>query len=202
MVQEQILSSAFRLFSQYGIRKVTMNDIARQMNISKKTLYQFFDNKESLLASGLEYRAQMLYNLWEELAQGPYTVLDTILLLFNELVKNTHWYSDRFFDELELFPKAIAQKRIQSKLFELRCLELIDRGIREGVFERDVNYGIVVKLARKHLNMHLPSRSFANYSPHEVYSTTLNVFLRGICTDKGRAILDRWRLSDPQYQAR
>ncbi len=192
MVREQILSAAFSLFSQYGIRKIGMNDIARQMNISKKTLYRFFANKESLLVSGLEYRAKMLFNLWRELSQGPYTVLDTLLLLSDELMKHTHWYTEKFFEELELYPKANAQRKIQNKLFEQQCLELIACGISEGVFEPDVNYGIVVKLAHKHLCMHLPSRSFAAYSPVEVYNTTLEVFLRGICTDKGRKILDRW----------
>lgn len=195
MVREQILVTAFDLFSQYGIKKVSMSDIAQTANISKRTLYQLFEDKESLLVDGIDYRINRYQTLWEELEKGPYTVLDTILLFFREVMNQPKWCTQKFYEELKLFPKAAERDKIQNKQFEAKCMAVIHRGVEEGVFEKDQNYGIVVKLARQHLKLSYPSRTFSGYSNIEVYNTILFAFLRGICTDKGRQILDRWFVS-------
>ncbi len=195
MEREQIMSAALDLFSQYGIRKVSMNDIARDLNISKRTLYQHFDDKETLLAKGLEYRDKQFIDLWKELENGPYTVLEAILLLFREMMKRPKWYSRKFYEELEFFPKASEDRRNRGKVFENELMKILKRGVDEGVFEEQIHFGIVVKLAKTHIKMYYPSRAFSGYSNTEVYETILFAFLRGICTDKGRAILDRWFVS-------
>lgn len=195
MVREQILSTAFDLFSQYGIKKVSMNDIARTANISKRTLYQQFEDKETLLVDGLDHRNNQYISLWKELEKGPYTVLETILLFYREVMNRPKWFTQKFYEELKLYPKAVERKNMQNRLFEQQCMEIIRRGVKEGVFEEDLNFGIVVKLAHQHLKMSNPSRSFSGYSNTEVYNTILFAFLRGICTEKGRLILDRWFVS-------
>ena len=48
------MSTAFNLFSQYGIKNVSMDDIAHNMNISKRTIYELFDNKETLLIESMD----------------------------------------------------------------------------------------------------------------------------------------------------
>lgn len=199
MVRNQIMSTALDLFSQYGIKKVSMNDIARNMSISKRTLYQHFEDKETLLADGLEYRDKQLKDLWNELENGPYTVLDTILLFSREVMKQPKWYTRKFYDELKLFPKVAEQRRIQNKQFENKAMEMLKRGVKEGVFEENINFGIVVRLAQLHLKMHYPTPSFSDYSNVEVYETILFAFLRGICTEKGRKILDRRFVSKQVY---
>ncbi|MDH6304877.1 AcrR family transcriptional regulator [Parabacteroides sp. PF5-5] len=199
MIRNQIMSTALDLFSQYGIKKVSMNDIARSLHISKRTLYQHFEDKEELLSDGLAYQDEQLKNLWKELEKGPYTVLDTILLFFREIMKRPKWYSRKFYEELELFPTVSEKRRIQAKALEDNLLKLLKRGVDEGVFESNVNFGIVVKLARKQIQRYYPSKSFADFSNVEVYETILFAFLRGICTEEGRKILDRWFVSKQLY---
>ncbi|MEM1220215.1 MAG: helix-turn-helix domain-containing protein, partial [Bacteroidota bacterium] len=48
-IERDILSRSKRLFLRYGIRSVTMDDISKEMGISKKTLYQYVDNKADLI---------------------------------------------------------------------------------------------------------------------------------------------------------
>lgn len=145
-----------------------MSDIAQTANISKRTLYQLFEDKESLLIDGIDYRINCYQTLWNELEKGPYTVLDTILLFFREVMNHPKWFTQKFYEELKLFPKAAERDRIQNKQFELKCMAVLSRGVQEGVFEKDLNYGIVVKLARQHLRLSYPPRIFSGYSNIEV----------------------------------
>ena len=48
-IKQRIVEEAFKLFSQFGIKNVTMDEIARQMGASKKTIYQYFESKEELV---------------------------------------------------------------------------------------------------------------------------------------------------------
>lgn len=199
MERQQIISSAFDLFAQHGIKKVSMNDIANKLNISKRTLYQLFDDKESLIVDGLEYRNNQLKNIWKELEKGPYNVLETILLFSRKITTQSQWFTPKFYEELNLLPKAAEISRTQGKEFEKKCMELLSLGVKEGVFEENVNWGIIVKLAKKHVKMYPPSKSFSDYSNIEVYYTIFYAFLRGISTEKGRQIIERWIISNKHY---
>ncbi|HMI63571.1 MAG TPA: TetR/AcrR family transcriptional regulator [Puia sp.] len=53
-VKERILSKAADLFMRYGIRSITMDEIASQLGISKKTIYQFFTDKDDLVSAVIE----------------------------------------------------------------------------------------------------------------------------------------------------
>ena len=53
MTKEQVMTTALDMFSQYGIKSVSMDDIARNTGISKRTIYEFFEDKETLLQEGM-----------------------------------------------------------------------------------------------------------------------------------------------------
>ncbi|MDH6533639.1 TetR/AcrR family transcriptional regulator [Parabacteroides sp. 52] len=192
MIKEQIITTAFDLFSQYGIKRVSMDDIARNLSVSKRTLYEYFDDKETLLVCGLEYTHMRLVAFLEELEKGKYTVIDIILLFYEELMKRPRWYSQKFYEDLKKYPKAMQRKEVEKDNFTHKCMHLFNRGVEEGVFQKEVNFEIVALLAKEQVKMVQPSKSFCNHSNAEVYNTVLIAFLRGICTEKGRQILDRW----------
>ncbi|GHT28245.1 TetR family transcriptional regulator [Bacteroidia bacterium] len=191
-VKEQIIMTAFDLFSQYGIKSVSMDDIAHHAAISKRTLYEFFSDKETLLVEGIEYTHSNFYSFVTQLEKEPHTAVDVILLLYVELMKRPRWYTMKFYEDLKKYPKAIEKKESEKTKFGALCTRLFNRGIKEGVFQADVNCEIVILLAKEQLKMISPSKSFCKHSNIEVYDTILITFLRGISTDKGRAILDRW----------
>ena len=191
-IKEQVILMAYDLFSQYGIKSVSMDDIVRNMGISKRTLYGFFPDKETLLVEGIDYINSKHEKLIAELERGPYTVVDVILLFFEELMERPRWFSKKFYEDLIKFPKAIERKEMHKEKFEVVFTRLFNRGVKEGVFQGDVNFEIVVLLAKEQLKMKHPSKNFCKHSNTDVYTTVLVAFLRGICTDKGRLILDHW----------
>ena len=58
MIKEQIINTAFDLFSQYGIKSVSMDDVAKAAGISKRTLYESFEDKETLLIEGIDHNSE------------------------------------------------------------------------------------------------------------------------------------------------
>lgn len=176
MTKEQVMTTALDMFSQYGIKSVSMDDIARNTGISKRTIYEFFEDKES------------------ELEKGPFTALDVFVLFYEEFMKHPRWYIKRYYDDLKRYPKAVEQAEKDKADFTTRCIKLLNRGGKEGVFQKDLNIEILALLAKEQLKMIQPSKAFVNHSVTEVFQTVLFTFLRGICTEKGMVILERYAL--------
>lgn len=184
--------TALDLFSQHGIKSVSMDDIARNMGISKRTIYEFFEDKETLLVKGIEYNHKKMKQVLTELEEGPYSVVEEVILFYEECMKRPRWYNRKFYDDLKRYPKALERSEKSKTDFSKSCMKLFSRGVKEGVFQKDINFEIVTLLAKEQLKMIRPSGAFLNHSVSEVFKTVLFTFLRGICTEKGLAVLDRY----------
>lgn len=188
------MSAAFDLFSQYGIKSVSMDDIAQNMSVSKRTIYEFFKDKETLLIEAISLNYNKLRIYLEKLEKEPITVVDVILLFYEEFMRHPRWFNRKFYDDLKRYPKALERAEKDKGHVGEKCMQLFQRGIKEGVFEPHVNFEIVALLAKEQAKMIRPSNAFSNHSAGEVYYTVLYTFLRGISTKKGIAILDRYAL--------
>lgn len=186
------MTTALDLFSQYGVKSVSMDDIARNIGISKRTIYEFFEDKETLLQEAIKTHNNNMRAILKELEKGPYTALDVFVLFYEEFMKRPRWYNRKYYDDLKRYPKAVEQAEKDKADFTQKCIKLLNRGAKEGVFNKDVNIEILALLAREQLKMIRPSKTFLNHSVAEVFTTVLFTFLRGICTEKGLAILERY----------
>lgn len=200
MVKEQIMLAAFDLFSQYGIKNVSMDDIAKSMCISKRTIYEFFEDKEALLIEAMALNSNKLLNKLEQLEEGPYTALEVILLFYEEFMKRPRWFNQKYYDDLKRFPKALQKTDDQKVEFLKKCMLLFNRGVKDGTFKADVNFEIVALLAKEQTKMIRPSQAFSNHSMADVFKTILFTFLRGISTEKGMVILERHTLKQTYIQ--
>ncbi|MDH6343456.1 AcrR family transcriptional regulator [Parabacteroides sp. PM6-13] len=191
-MKQQILSTALDLFSQYGIKRVSMDDITRNLGISKRTLYSVFSDKETLLLESITYTTDRMIDILNELEKSDCTAIDIVLLFHEEVMKRPRWYSKQFYEDLKKYPIAFEKREEDKTVFADRCLKLLNRGIGEGVIREGLNLEILSLLAKEQFKMTHPSKSFSHLSNTEVYNTVLITFLRGISTDKGNEILERW----------
>lgn len=194
MIKEQIMNKALDLFAQYGVKNVSMDEIAKAAGVSKRTLYESFDDKEMLLLDGIELNASHLGKYLTVLEKEPHNALEVILLLYEKMMEEPRWYDKKFYDDLTKYPKALQTIEANKTKFGKRCMELFTRGVKEGVFQSGINFEIMALLVKEQTKMLRPSDIFNKHSIAEVYNTILLTFLKGISTDKGRVILDRFSL--------
>ncbi len=191
-VRELIMLTAFDMFSIYGIKNVSMDDIARNMEISKRTIYEIFKDKEDLLVEGMElnYRKARIY--LTQLESEKFTSMEIILLFLEELLKSPRWFNQKFYDDLERFPKAKQKFEEEKNILYKRSVRLLNRGIKEGVFYQNIETDIIALLAKEQLVMLPPLEKVNNHSASEIFQVIIFTFIRGIASDKGKKIMDRF----------
>lgn len=194
MIKEQIINTAFDLFSQYGIKSVSMEDIAKAIGISKRTLYESFEDKGTLLIDGIDHHSESHEQYLTKLEKEPFNALEVILLFYEEMMKNPRWFNEKFYEDLKKYPKAQQKIEVNKARMGKRFMSLFTRGVKESVFQEGVNFEIMALLAKEQMKMLRPPQIFNKHSIVEVYNTILLTFLKGISTEKGRAILDRFIL--------
>ncbi|MDR1331081.1 MAG: TetR/AcrR family transcriptional regulator [Tannerella sp.] len=189
MLKEQIVEAAKRLFSQNGVKRVSMNDVAGEAGVSKRTLYELFENKEALLVEIL--RSVHLYMLASlgQLEIESRTALDIILLFNQKMLQNPTYYCNAFYDDLHRYPEAVVALQEEKKLLMDRILSLLKRGVDEGIFLPEINYDMIILMAKEYMKMSPPPKVFKRYAHEEVRNTFFLILIRGICTDAGRKVL-------------
>lgn len=198
MDKRDIILNALNLFSHYGVKGVSMDQIARKSNISKRTLYEYFEDKETLLLKVLEYNYYDHLALIKRLEQDSESVIDLFFYFYEKIMEIPRWYTPKFYDDLKKYPNVRELQDKYRETFHEIFLTWIKKGVEEGVFVTDVNFEILVSLARGGLKMVRPSHSYSQFSSRDVYNTIMLVFLRGICTAKGNERLER-HLRKKQY---
>ena len=195
-LKNHITTTATGLFSRNGIKRVSMDDVARKANVSKRTLYEFFKDKEDLLIGVLGKLREPMSEHIELLDRntGKGTALDILLLFYERIMERPVWLCDEFFDDIIRYPKAFKALLDGKRKFLSKIIELLKRGEKENVFVSDINYDIISLMAQQHFNRSGPSDIYSKYTHEEVHNTIFYIFLRGICTDTGRDILESFIL--------
>ena len=170
------------------------------MSVSKRTLYELFEDKETLLTECISLNYAQMRQSIKQLESEPITALEVALLFYEELMKRPRWFNRKFYDDLKRYPKALQKTEEEKSRFLKKCIKLLSQGAKEGVFQPNINFEIVALLAKEQAKMIRPPKALSNHSVAEVFNTILYTFLRGISTEKGIAILDRYLLKYTQKQ--
>ncbi len=187
----RILQTAMPLFTEHGIKAVKMDDIATALSISKRTLYEIYDDKESLLQEGIRFFQQKHRNRLETAASGKSNVMEIILEMYRINIERISRVNPVFYSDIEKYPRILKSLDQDKESRKQQFFNFMQRGVDEGYFRPDVNYNIVSfmfdALGKYMMEMHL----YEKYPIKELYLNMLFVSLRGFCTTKGIEILDK-----------
>ena len=193
-LKDHITTVATNLFSRSGIKRVSMDDVARKANVSKRTLYEFFNDKESLLIGVLDKVREPFVEQIDLVDKSETTALEALLLLNEKIMEKPVWFCEDFFDDILRYPNALKELSESKRKFLLKIIELLKRGEKESVFMSDVNYDILSLMAQQQFSKSEPSPIYTKFTHEEVHNTVSLIFIRGICTDTGREILEKFLL--------
>ena len=185
-----ILPMAREAFRLHGIRAVKMDDLASALKMSKRTLYETYQNKEALLIDVLRLTMEEHHAVMQEFKEHNNDVMDLIIEHFRIQTENYAETNPLFFKDLKFYPDLTDKFRDIEKCNEEKTMEVFARGIEEGYFRPEVNYEFIAKVGRQFSIIFRTQEDFSQYDMHEVFISFVCTLLRGICTEKGIAKLD------------
>ena len=185
-----ILPLAREAFRLHGIRAVKMDDLASSLKMSKRTLYETYQNKEALLIDVLRLAMEEHHAVIEKFKEQNNDVMDLIIEHFRIQTERYSTTNPLFFKDLKFYPNLTDKFRDIEKYNFERTMEVFSRGIEEGYFRKEVNYEFVCRVGRQFSFIFRTQDEFAQYDMREVFVSFICALLRGICTDKGVAKLD------------
>lgn len=199
-MRTKILLGATELYLNYGFKSVTMDDIANSMGISKKTIYQHFDNKTKLVEASAS-------NLFEFISSG----IDQICALEKNPIEEIYSIKQFIMEHLKdekSSPQYQLQKYYPTIYNSLKCRQFdlmqscvtnnLTRGINQGLYRDSINVDFIARiyfnsmLAIKDKDL-FPSQQF---SMNMLMSNYLEYHLRGISTPKGLETLNQFITSN------
>ena len=195
MVKQRIIEEASELFGRVGVKSVTMDDLARHLGISKRTIYENFRNKEELLIAYIGALDVEKRTFFKNIFLEADNVADAILVM---LRKDAEQASQRQFNMIEDIRKYYPQvykehltNFLNDKRMELK--RMIQRGIKEGVFRENLNSEIIAHFfCRQVEDVSYYDTLLDKFSKIDVFENLAITFLRGICTAKGLEIINQY----------
>lgn len=189
-LRNKIIETADKAFSENGIKVVTMDDIATSLSISKRTLYETFADKETLLRECVLKRQEEMVVFLCETMRNAKNVLEVILLCYLKSIERFHNTNKQFFEDIKKYPrvhellKGYRQKDVDG------TVAFFKQGVAQGIFREDVNFEIVNLLVHEQLDLLMNSDLCKKYSFIEVYESIMFTYLRGISTIEGAKMLE------------
>lgn len=186
-----IIEEIIILFNRYGIRSVSMDDISRELKISKKTLYQYVDNKSDLLEKIYAYQSVKTDEKYKKAFEEGENAIDALLSI-SQLV---HWelqeITSKFLFDLRKYYPEISQRLFQKKRNYVleRVKSNIYRGIEEGVYRTDLSVDLVSGLYLKKVEaLHEPDTIIAEDPSirfEAIFNVMFDTHIRGISNANG-----------------
>jgi hypothetical protein len=195
--KEQIVHSAQKLFFRNGIRSVSMDDIAADGGISKKTIYQFFTDKDELVHELIKEKLKEDETMIRSIHHSCKNVIDEILNISKHMEKVlSQIHSSIFYDLQKYHPKTWA---LFSEFKNGCILKMVEEslvsGVKQGLVRSDIDIKILTRMRLEQINMAFNPTLFPpdQFNQLQVHLTLLDHFLYGTCTLKGHKLINKYK---------
>ena len=187
--KDNILIQAEAFFMKYGFRNVTMDDLCKEMGISKKTLYQYFQTKDALVESCILWYMEKEADKVQQIRKKATDPVDAFYILSKRALESLKEVSPFVIFDLQKNHPEIWKKFVNHD-FEWQYNMLVfnfKSGIEQGFYRSDINPSKVAKLFLLQSEGMLRPRIFEPESLELIEAITIRdeLFLRSICTPLG-----------------
>lgn len=192
--KERIIDQAMHMFVSQGIKSVRMDDIAQQLGVSKRTLYEMFGDKEGLLYLAMERYSERNRQRWNELTADARNVLEAMFMVLGEVMDNAE-VSRRMMDNLRKFYSAVHDKLMREGMVKNRTSlrSMLEQGVGDGLFVNNFNIDLSISVLYYTASAIVTRRELMlpdGMSEREAFVQIISNFFRGISTTKGLLLVD------------
>ena len=195
--QEKILKTSLELFFKYGIKHVTMDDIAKELGMSKKTIYQFYKEKDDLVNQLCDTEILLQENIFNNLSETAKDPIHEIMLIsvkMREMIQNINPVF--FLDLQKFYPQSFKRfQRFKEECTGVSILKNLKKGIEMGVYRPDIDAEFVTKYRLAQIDMLMFGNyfSFEKISFFRSHELILDMFVYGVCTIKGHKLINNYK---------
>jgi AcrR family transcriptional regulator len=192
--QHKIIEEAATMFRTYGIRAVTMDMLAGNLGISKRTIYEVFRDKDELLRGVLKWMYERQNELTKQILNESDNVIEAIFKMVDIMSDHLRSMSPAFQMDIKKHYRDIMENLKEN--YELPYYnnnsEILRRGIKEGVFREDIDIEITNKCLLEVAKISNDKNVFPpdDFINKDVVRNFYINYLRGISTQKGLDLIN------------
>lgn len=183
-----IIQRASLVFMRFGIKSVTLDDLCRELGMSKKTLYKYFEDKNDLIKKTFEFhlendKQQCLYfnKVGENAVDSLIQLSRYIMATFTEINPAIFYDLKKYYPETWKLMDEHKHGFIHTKI-----KENVLRGVKEGLYRDNMNEDIIAELYVNSIDVLTNSPSLTGkYKISDIYKEVIRYQIRGIVSDKG-----------------
>ena len=193
-----IIETAMQLFLEKGIKEVKMDDIASLLSISKRTIYELFNDKEQLLLEALVLENEKMRDEAKRRIRGAKHILEIILIFYTLYFEKLKTINARFFKEIEKYPNICKRNKEREKKNNKKFLAWMEMARKQGLFRSDANFEVLSYIIRRDLEAIITVKKegepieLSKYSWEELGRYLILFYLRGISTPKGQEVIEEY----------
>jgi AcrR family transcriptional regulator len=191
--RSEFLTQVISVYMKFGIKSVTMDELARQLGMSKKTIYTFAKDKNDLVEQCMSLAHQGEEHIIEQVCANYDNAIDELLAIgetVSERLRSIH--PSIFFDLQRYHPKAYAMFNKHKETVVKGCiLNNLENGKKQGLYRDNLNVEIIAKMYLAFIDVLFGGEVFPfnDYQYNDVYSEYFRYHIRGISSLKGRDYL-------------
>ncbi len=189
LIKDKILKTAQDMFMSIGVRTVTMDDLSKELGISKKTLYQYISNKSDLVDQCIRKELSMVRNHMEAIKNQSSDAIEEMMLNGTMVLESLKKFNAKTIFELKKFyPESwMLVKQHQNEYVFNSIKNNLLRGINEGLYRPELNVDILSRfyIGSSALVLEVNDYGDKSYMPSEVFMEFFSYHIRGIASPRG-----------------
>lgn len=178
---------------RFGIKSITMDEVARHCNISKKTIYQYFNDKDALVKEIMERHIEQDRCVIQNLHDQASSALDEVVKISEYLKTEIAGIHPSVLYDLRKYHSSAYEvfENHRDNHFLGLVTRNLERGVKEGVYRSEINIGIYARLRILQLEALFDGKLFpkTEWEQTSVQLYFIDHFVRGLATEEG---LKQW----------
>ncbi len=192
---KKILLQAFILFTKYGIRNVSMDDIAAHLGVSKKTLYQHIDNKAELIHKAVAMHLSNECEVTNELFGSATNAIEEMLSIADHVCRQlSMMHPSAIFELKKYYPESweLLENHRSQHIYG-SIIQNITKGIKQGLYRSDLKPELIARfyIAKSRILVGDDYFSKTDYRPAEIMLEMMQYHIYGIATPEGVAYFQK-----------
>ena len=194
--KERILEKATDLFMRYGIRSITMDEIAAQLGISKKTIYQFFIDKDAMVEAVMNEEMKRNEEGCRGFSLTAENAVHEIFLAMDDIQEMLKALNPQLIHDLEKH-HPIAYRRLKQYKYQFlftMIKENLERGAREDIYRTDLNADLTTRHRIETAFMVFNQEAFPQnkYPMNQTCQELAILYLHSICNEEGKKLIRKY----------